>query len=171
MLTFTFLCFIASIAQDLSSEEQKLYDIIMEYRKANDLPVIPLSKSLTTVAKTHVKDLMTNSPNQGTCNLHSWSDKGNWTPCCYTGDHKRLRCVLNKPRELTPYQAKAYEIAFWSSSNVTAIGALKGWKKSKGHNSVIINEDNWHNNNWKAIGIGIFGNYAVVWFGGVLDEL
>lgn len=139
--------------------------MVMRYRQDFNLPVIPISESLTIVAQTHVKDLMNNNPNKGNCNLHSWSDKGDWTSCCYTPDHISASCVWNKPRELTSYSAAGYEIAFWSSSGATAKNALNGWKKSKGHNALIINKDNWYDNNWKAIGIGIFGNYAVIWFG------
>lgn len=169
-LCLMIFCMKVSVAQNLSNEEQDLYDIIMAYREIHQLPSIPLSEALTIVAKTHVKDLMVNHPNQGICNLHSWSDKGNWSPCCYTSDHSKVKCVVNKPRELTSYNSNGYEIAFWSSSTVNASGALNAWKKSKGHNAVIINRDNWHNYNWKAIGIAISGNYAVVWFGSALEE-
>lgn len=48
---------------------------------------------------------------------------------------------------------------------MTADYALSSWKKSKGHNSVIINGNRWNDNEWKAIGIGIYKGFAVVWFG------
>jgi uncharacterized protein YkwD len=51
------------------------------------------------------------------------------------------------------------------SLQVTAEKALASWKKSAGHNRVIINKGKWSNETWKAIGIGIYLNYAVVWFG------
>ena len=138
----------------------------MQYRKSLNLPSIPLSKSLTIVAQTHVKDLDTYKPDQKkSCNMHSWSDKGKWTSCCYTDDHKRASCMWSKPAELTNYKGVGYEIAHWSSSSVTPTGALKGWKNSKGHNEVLTNKGIWQNKEWQAIGIGIKNNYAVVWFG------
>lgn len=48
----------------------------MEYRKVYESPSIPLSKSLTFVAQTYVKDLETNQPDKKkSCNMHSCSNK------------------------------------------------------------------------------------------------
>ncbi len=152
-------------SQSLSIEEKKLYDLIMDYRRQNGLPVISLSKSLTFVAQTHVYDLDKNNPNQGNCNLHSWSSNGNWKPCCYTSDHKQAKLMWSKPSELTNYTGNGYEIAHKSSDKATAIGAINSWKSSTGHNDVILNQNIWSSNSWKSIGIGIYNNYAVVWFG------
>ena len=56
----------------LSSEEKKLYNLIVEYRKVKGLESIPLSSKLTMVAQTHAKDLSENhKPFDGECNLHS----------------------------------------------------------------------------------------------------
>src|SRR4051812_17318311 len=82
----------------LSKEEAKLYDLIMKYRKEKKLPKIQLSISLTHVAQTHARDIMENSPNKGSCNMHSWSNKGKWSACCYTNDHAKSECMWNKPK-------------------------------------------------------------------------
>ncbi len=169
LLIFFFVITLTSYSQSLTDEETKLYNLIMEYRKANGLPSIPISPSLTLVAQTHVKDLQQNHPDSEPCNMHSWSSKGNWTPCCYTPDHAHAQCMWNKPRELTLYKGNGYEIAHWSSYNVTAEDALENWKNSSGHNAVILNQDIW-SNTWNAIGIGINKNYAVVWFGNEKDK-
>ena len=47
---------------------------------------------------------------------------------------------------------------------MTAEYAINSWKKSSGHNAVIINSGGW-NDKWNAIGIGIYKGFAVVWFG------
>lgn len=154
----------------ISSEELKLYDIIHAYRKQKRLPKIPLSKSLTYVAQTHAKDLMENNLVTERCNLHSWSSKGKWSSCCYTNDHKQSACMWNKPRELTSYTSDGYEIAAFSSDGITPEEALNMWKKSQGHNQVLTNAGTWKSNKWNAIGIGIYKNYAVVWFGNTVDE-
>ena len=109
-----------SFAQVLTDEEKKLYDLIMEYRNENGLPDIPFSKSLTYVAQTHVKDLYNNRPNNGNCNLHSWSSNGNWTPCCYTPDHAQAKCMWSKPSEMTSYKGYGYEIASENSELLKA---------------------------------------------------
>ena len=174
---FLVLSVLSSIspAQELSTEEMKLYNYIMEYRKEKNLPSIPLSKSLTIVAQTHVKDLVNNSPNQkSNCNMHSWSKKGKWTSCCYTSNHAKANCMWNKPSELTSYKGKGFEISFGSPENpkyvASAESALNGWKESSGHNSVMVNKGIWKKSNWKAIGVGIYMNYAVVWFGKEEDK-
>lgn len=155
--------------QILSREEVKLYHEVMKYRGDKGLDSIPLSPSLNLVAKIHVQDLLEHSP-KSSCNLHSWSKDGEWSSCCYDGSKKSFPCMWNKPRELTSYIGDGYEIAYWSSAGATAADALNGWKKSRGHNAVIINRDVRKNVQWKAIGVAIRGEFAVVWFGKELDR-
>lgn len=78
--------------------------------------------------------------------------------------------MWNKPRELTSYRGDGFEISFYSTyiyedENDFAADALAGWKTSPGHNSVIVNLGQWNNTHWKAMGIGIYGNFINVWFG------
>ena len=35
---------------------------------------------------------------------------------------------------------------------------------------VMVNKGIWKNSNWEAIGVGIYKNYAVVWFGEEEDK-
>lgn len=149
----------------ISDEEYELYTRIMEYRKSKKLPLIPLSNSLTFVAKTHAKDLMENRPDKNNCNMHSWSKKGTWKSCCYTPDHKQASCMWSKPKELTNYPSEGFEIVYTASRGVDVKSALEGWKKSNPHNAVITNSGMWKKEEWDAIGVGINGNYATVWFG------
>ncbi len=151
-----------------SSSEQRLYRLIMEYRKSRGLPSIPLSPNLSYVAKTHVRDLQAHPPS-GKCNFHSWSEDGPWSPCCYTDDHARAKCMWNKPRELTRYPGDGFEIASWNSALNNPEGALSGWRGSPLHNAVIVNSGMWARLQWRAVGIGIWGSYAVVWFGSEPD--
>jgi uncharacterized protein YkwD len=78
--------------------------------------------------------------------------------------------MWDKPRELTNYQGDGYEISFWSTYNyaspeASAKDILNGWKKSPGHNDIIVNKNTWKKVEWQAIGVGIAGEYANVWFG------
>jgi hypothetical protein len=148
----------------LSAEEMELYTLLMNYRAEFGLTEIPLSTSLSIVAQTHVKDLQENNPMVGECNSHSWSEFGEWTPCCYTADHAQAACMWNKPRELTEYPGIGFEIASYSTFNINPIGALNSWKSSPGHDTVIKNIGAW-TQEWKAMGIGINGRFAAVWFG------
>lgn len=158
----------ASWGQSDPEQEAELYRLIMEYRKANGLPEIPRSNALTQVARLHVRDLEENHPDRGGCNLHSWSAHGTWSACCYTDNHSEASCMWNKPRELTSYKGNGFEIAHWSTEKVTPDAALRGWQGSHGHNSLLLNQGPWKDP-WNAIGIGIRGSYAVVWFGTAAD--
>lgn len=152
----------------LSADEQRLYRLIMDYRSSEGLSPIPLSPNLSFVAKTHVRDLQAHPPT-GKCNFHSWSNNDPWSPCCYTGDHARAQCMWDKPRELTEYPGNGYEIASWNSGQSTPETALSGWKGSPLHNAVIVNSGSWARIKWRAVGVGIYGSFAVVWFGEELD--
>ena len=155
----------------LGSEEKKLYDLIMEYRKEKNLESIPLSAKLTLVAQTHAKDLSENyDPFNGKCNLHSWSKKGKWESCCYTDDHKRAECMWSKPKEIAGYESSGYEISYYSGAGANAEEGLAGWKESKGHNQIIINDGMWKQLKWNSVGVGIYKEYGVVWFGELKDE-
>lgn len=156
----------------VTEEEKKLYEMIMEYRKSKKLKPIPYSAKLTRVAQAHVRDLAANFDyeNRGECNPHSWSDKGKWSPCCYTNDHSKAACMWDKPKEISGYEGAGYEIAYFSSGGASAAEGLEGWKKSPGHNPLLINSGSWEKLQWQSIGIGIYEQYAVVWFGEQEDK-
>lgn len=155
---------------EVGSEEKKLYHLINEYRSKNGLSRIPLSPSLTHVAQKHVKDLSQSQP-KGICNMHSWSHSGQWSACCYTSDHAQAKCMWNKPRELTAYPGNGYENAFGGRDGykANAVSTLNGWKKSKGHNALILNQGIWKDFHWQAMGVGIYDGYAALWVGEETD--
>ena len=78
--------------------------------------------------------------------------------------------MWSKPKEIAGYDGEGYEIAYFSSAGASASEGLEGWKKSPGHNPLLINSGNWKKMEWKAIGVGIYGEYGVVWFGEVEDK-
>jgi len=154
----------------ISTEELKLYNLINKYRKKNKLPEIPLSENLCYVAKLHVSDLNYNHPDTAQCNPHSWSDQGHWVECCYGRDKFNSSCMTAKPKELTPYSGKGYEIAFWESVDAIPEIVLDLWRSSAASNDLILNRDIWKDKKWKAFGVGMLKGYAVVWFGAEEDE-
>lgn len=140
-----------------SAEEADLYRSINEYRALNGLPPIAASKSLSTVANRHVLDL---EENIGSI-THAWSDAP-YNP----SDSSTWPSMWEAPQRLeTAYQDFGFENAFFSSAGATADAALTSWVESSGHNAVILNQDVWANSEWKALGIGIHGDYAVMWVG------
>ena len=165
----------ASTGEDtfcLSAEEKKLFDIINSYRETRDLEHIPFSVSMSKVAKAHVRDLVDNYTYKtgAKCNPHSWSDNGIWSSCCYTADHKKAQCMWDKPKEIANYDGYGYEILFYSSDGASAGEALTGWQNSSAHHAVMINTGIWDKIEWGALGIGIYGQYAVAWFGETEEE-
>jgi len=153
----------------IDQEELKLYNLFNEYRKTMNQPEIPLSKSLCFVAKQHINDLIQNKPDTNTCNFHSWSDKGEWTACCFEVELKDKSCMQKKPMELTNYPGIAYEIVYWENRIATADKAFDQWRETAASQSMIINIKNWESLNWNAVGICIEDNFAIAWLGEETD--
>jgi hypothetical protein len=165
----------ASDQQDpLTEKEWQLADLVNQYREQNGLSAITVTNSLTEVARAHIIDLNTYHPDTetfgtGNCNRHSWSSHGDWTAVCYTGSAEASQ-MWNKPREITEsYEGNGYEIAHWSSQDVTPTGAMDDWKNSLPHSDTILQRGIFAGSVWNAMGVGIDGNYAVVWFGKDVD--
>jgi len=133
-------------------------------REANGKSAIPRSSSMCAVSTAKVHDSVDHAPHTpAECNLHSWSDQGSWTPCCYTSDHAQAACMWNKPRELTDYPGNGYEVAYAGQNSVEA--AIAGWMNSPPHREVLLGEGMWSNQAWQAVGGDMHGGHAVLWFG------
>jgi uncharacterized protein YkwD len=149
-----------------TAEAVELIALVNAYRVEQGLAAIPASPSLCAVGQAHVVDLHEQQPHEkANCNLHSWSDAGSWSGCCYTSDHAKAECMWNKPRELTAYPGDGYENAATGSGPLTPAAALALWKGSKAHNDVILNRGIWAERPWRALGAGVHEGYAVLWFG------
>ena len=159
-------------AMGLTEKEAKLYYMINAYRESLGLPKLSFSKSLTEVARAHVRDSNTYTPeNQVDSrgikgNLHSWSGNGIWTPVVYTSDHEYQDKMWSKPREITNYTGNGYEISA-SGRRISPETALDLWKDSPGHNQVMSKQGMW--SDLKTMGVSIDGHYAHVWFGSDAD--
>lgn len=142
----------------------ELADRINAYRESRGLPRIPRSRSLGLVAATHVRDQERNHPDTGSCNQHSWSSSGPWTPCCYTPDHAQAACMWKKPAEIAGFRGSGYEISMKSTASVSPEEALAGWQSSPAHHAVMINEGTWSKKPWRSLGTAVLGGHAVAWF-------
>lgn len=142
-------------------------DSVNRYRERRGLAPIPVSPLLNQVAAAHVADLETKYRRGRICNMHSWSSAGDWSSCCYTADHARKECMWHKPREITGgrYTANGYEIVAYYSEPISAERALQIWQLSDGHHIMILNQGQWWDNTWRAMGAAMGAHYAVVWFG------
>lgn len=151
----------------VDADDMALATLVNDYRVSRGLPALPLSPSLSQVARTHVEDLIAHGANSGSCNLHSWSSEGSWSGCCYTSDHSQASCMWDKPRELTEYPGNGYEISTGGARD--GAHALSLWQSSGGHHDVIINGGSW-SQPWGAMGVAITpGAFAHIWFGREAD--
>ena len=153
----------------INANEMDLYRMINEYRQTYNLAPIPLSKSLSYVAALHAKDLYFNHPDQGSCNFHSWSGKGAWSPFCYPRDESKKNSVWDKPHELTKYPSKAYEIVYWENNPLVKDTIMMVWKMEGYFSNFLLNTGKWQGKTWNAIGIAVYENYACAWFGEAAD--
>jgi hypothetical protein len=162
--------------QSFSPDSIALCDAVNAYRATQGLAEIPVSVALMTVAETHVADLAAHPEIvTGSCNLHSWSDAGGWTACCYTPDHAQAQCMWSKPAEITAgwgadaYTGNGFEIA--ASGAGTPQSALMLWQGSPPHHDVILNAGVWASYSpWPAMGCGLYNGYGAVWFGDQADS-
>jgi hypothetical protein len=154
----------------ISANELILAKMINDYRRQNNLAVIPLSKSLFFVARSHVQDLAQNHPDREKCGLQSWSDKGDWKPCCYNKESGKTSCMNDKPKELSGYKGKGYEMIYWGSEEAIPSDAIEVWKSTALTKEMLLNQGKWKSKIWKSIGVGLLDGYASVWFGDEKDH-
>ena len=176
---------------ELSAKEKELIKLVNDYREQHGKKRLKVSKSLMKVARTHINDLnmnfdMDNPPvdSRGIKgNMHSWSDKGNWTPVVYTKDHKYDELTNIKPKEITGYDQDGFEVAV-NGFMITPQRALEKWKNSPKHNDTILSQNGWdptpeeEKNGFTGLsnmGVAINGDYACIWFtnnnNGVVDPM
>lgn len=164
----------------LSQKEARLLKLVNDYRAYYGMRRIANSRSLNKVARLHAMDLAEHGAGEGSdsrglpCNMHSWSDRGFWTPFCYTDDQFYKNLMWKKPQEITNnvYDDVAYENTYWTSADeALPVRVLESWKKSPPHKSLMLETGKWAGSNWGAIGVGVYKNVAVVWLGTMADPL
>jgi len=149
----------------LNSQEQKLAKLINDFRKENKKSSLPLSKALTIVAKTHVADLQNNRPDTSICLTGSWSNKGNWTPCCYNKYIVKEDCMWDKPKELTKYPFRGYELSYFEEGIIQVDSLFSIWMTSEETKDMLLTNGNFSSKKWETMGLAVGENYACVWFG------
>lgn len=151
--------------------ESVLFDNLNLLRVDYGMSKLQLSASLSYVAELHVNDLQINNPDTSICNLSSWSDKGDWTPCCYTKYLHNPDCMWDKPTELTPYAFRGYELVTFFEEDFNADSIINLWSDSKETLDMILMRGNYSNKKWICAGVGISENYVSIWFGQRRDRM
>ena len=149
----------------ISSEEMQLFNFVNSIREEYGKKTVKLSASLSVVAKIHVKDLLENHPDTSICNLSSWSDKGEWTACCYNSYIPKPECMKKKPKELTPYPYYGYEMVSYFEDDYSFDSLQPIWNDTKELLDMILTRGDWEKKKWIAAGVGINDHYVSVWFG------
>ncbi len=149
----------------LNAKERNLAESINAIRTDYNKKRISLSKSLTIVAKTHVEDLMLHHPDTSICNLSSWSDQGNWTPCCYNPYVVNHNCMWQKPKELTKYPYRGYELVVYFQDTIVVDSLMTLWSESKEVLDMLLTRGAWEGKKWQTMGLAVNDHYASVWFG------
>lgn len=159
----------------LSDQEVELVRLLNVLREENHLAPVKVKESLYRVAKWHVIDLATNTPHKDRvdergmpCNIHSWSakgkEKGGWNPLCYTADHKNALGMWKKPREISEHRSNGYENVYWTSAILSPAMAVYYWSNRNDELDMIAERNAWGKHPWRTMGVGVYGNYAAVWF-------
>ena len=155
----------------ISNDEKNLFEMVNLLRADYDKKKVQLSTSLNYVADLHVYDLQINNPDTSICNLSSWSDKGAWTPCCYTKYLHNPDCMWDKPKELTPYLYRGYELVTCIDDDFNTDSIINLWSDSKEVLDMILTRGNYSKKKWICGGVGISKNYVSLWFGQRKDAL
>lgn len=144
-------------------EELELLHMINDYRATFNKPEINLSNSLCYVAYLHNHDLIQNHPDTGICNMHSWSDNNEWTPCCYHSKTEDKSCLFNKPAELTNFPGSGYELIYWDSKFAKPRDAFDLWRTTNYSRDILLNEGKWSEELWSAAGVSVEDDYVILW--------
>lgn len=154
----------------LSDDEMRLFEQINKLREDYDQKSLQLSASLSYVAKLHVEDLFVNHPDTSICGLSSWSDKGDWKACCYNPYVLNEECMWAKPKELTSYPFRGYELVTYFEDDFTIDSVIHLWSGTKAVLDLVLTRGNYTDKNWICMGIGINKDYVSVWFGQRADQ-
>lgn len=177
-MTFIFLMSTYTFAQNklpedfcINNSEADLFYKINELRIDYGKPKLQLSASLSYVAQLHVNDLQINNPDTSVCNLSSWSGNGDWTPCCYTKYLHNPDCMWDKPKELTPYPYRGYELVVFIQDDFNTDTIINLWSDSKEVLDMLLTRGTYSKKKWICAGVAINDNYVSLWFGQRRDKL
>ena len=154
----------------ISAEEMHLFDQINELRSDFNKTKLKISASLSYVAQTHVNDLLNNRPDTSICGLSSWSDNGNWKACCYNPYVLDEDCMWDKPKELTSYPYRGYELVTFFEDKVATDSVIRLWSSSREALDMILTRERYGQKKWICVGVGINEHYVSVWFGQRADK-
>jgi hypothetical protein len=72
--------------------------------------------------------------------------------------------MWKKPREISGHRSNGYENIYWTSAPFAPAMAINYWEGKKEELDMILQQGNWKRHAWRTMGVGVYGNYAAVWF-------
>ncbi len=148
----------------ISAEDNKLYESINLFLIENGQKELSLSKSLSYVANLHITDLIQNHPDTSICNLSSWSNNGNWTSCCYQKYVPNQDCMWDKPKELTNFKYRGYELALFFEEEFNSDTVMQLLLSSNAVIDMLLTKGYYSKKKWVCMGLAINKEYASIWF-------
>ena len=155
----------------ITPQEQHLFNSLNTLLTDYGKKPLKLSASLSYVAKLHVEDLLNNRPDTSICNLSSWSDKGNWTPCCFNRYVPSQECMWKKPKELTPYPYRGYELAGYFQDEFNVDTVVNVWSSQREVLDMLLATGYYAKKEWACMGVAMNQHYVSVWFGQRPDKV
>ncbi len=148
----------------ISADDNKLLESLNQFLVENGKKKLEYSKSLSYVAKLHVDDLLLNHPDTSICNLSSWSNNGEWTGCCYNKYVPNQDCMWEKPKELTSFKYRGYEMAFYFEENFNPDTLMQLLLSSNSAIDMLLTKGDYSKKKWVCMGVALNVNYASIWF-------
>jgi len=148
----------------ISAEDNKLYESINLFLLENGQKELSLSKSLSYVANLHITDLIQNHPDTSICNLSSWSNNGNWTSCCYQKYVPNQDCMWDKPKELTNFKYRGYELVLFFEEEFNSDTVMQLLLSSNAVIDMLLTKGDYSKKKWVCLGLANNKEYASIWF-------
>lgn len=155
----------------VTASEADLFNMVNQLRLDYGKSKMQFSASLSYVAKMHVNDLQNNNPDTSICNLSSWSNNGNWTACCFTKYAHNPDCMWDKPKELTSFPYRGYEMVTLIQGDYNNDTVINLWSNSKNVLDMILARGTYSQKKWICGGIAKSDNYVALWFAQRKDKL
>ena len=133
----------------INAEEQRLIQLINQYRRNQGLGNITISDELSKVANRHLLDLSNNLENYDR-DGKDW--RFGWSNCPYDGNNPNtFTCLWDAPSRFNVNNAgKGVEIICGGHNTISAEEAWQCWQQNPALKAIILNQGQWNNHQWQA---------------------
>jgi hypothetical protein len=79
--------------------------------------------------------------------------------------------MWDKPKELTPFTYRGYELAGYFEDDFTVDSIINLWSSTKAVLDMILTEGNYSKKKWICMGLGFNDHYISIWFAQRADRM